>query len=138
MRTATVTINGVEYPAAFTLRVLANLEDRTGLPATAALDKLTSFDRIRDTAWLLAQLMKAGQTATGSDVTPPGEEQLLDGLALDDLQDITTSILASVSQMRPKVELQETKKAPATPRMDRSPRGWLLSRFGRASRTRRQ
>ena len=79
MRTAEIELAGRKYPAAFSLRVLGNLEARTGKPAGDALDALLSADtlNVTDTVWLLSQMLAAGAAATGSMQRTPTEEQMM-------------------------------------------------------------
>ena len=110
MRTASVNIGGGSYPAAFSLRVLAHLEDRTGKPASEALDAILESGRITDTAWLLAELLAAGAKVDGSGITPPTADELLDNLALDDMHTLTASILSSVQTAKPTLEIERKNK----------------------------
>ena len=123
MRTATVNIGEGSYPAAFSLRVLAHLEDKTGKPASEALDAILDGGCITDTAWLLAELLAAGAKVEGSVEPPPTADELLDKLALDDMHALTASILSSVHTAKPALEL-ETKNAKA------KHRGALRTLFG--------
>ena len=110
MRTATVTIGEGSYPAAFSLRVLAHLEDKTGKPASEALDTILDGGRITDTAGLLAEILAAGAKVEGSTEPPPTADELLDKLALDDMHALTASILSSVQTAKPALELERKNK----------------------------
>ena len=109
MRTATVEIGGVKYPAAFSLAVMRDLEDRTGKPASEALDALAESGSVKDTVWLLAQLLKAGAIISGDGQTPPTEDQLFDRLGIDDIHTLTAQVLGATHTIRPVLE-SETKK----------------------------
>ena len=112
MRIARVNIGGTDYPAAFSLRVLADLEDRTGKPASDALDGVLSFARVKDTVWLLSELIAAGVKVTGEALKAPTSDELLDSVALDELHGVTAGILASVHEMEPTLHV-ESKNAAA-------------------------
>ena len=109
MRTASVNIGEGSYPAAFSLRVLAHLDEKTGKPAIEALDALLDGGRVTDTAWLLAELLAAGAQATGSTERTPTADELLDQLALDDLHTLTASVLASTKTVKPLLEVERKK-----------------------------
>ena len=111
MRLAQVEIGGKSYPAAFTLRVLANLEERApGKSAIDALDDMLAAGCVSDTVWLLAQLLAAGAEVTGSGAAAPTERELLDGLGIDDLHAVTAAVLRSVHTVEPEIRLK--KKTP--------------------------
>lgn len=113
MRTATVEICGGKHPAAFSLNVLLNLEKRFNLPASDALDKLLEANRVEDTVWLLSELFKAGAAVTPGAPPPPGEQDILNQVGLDDLHVITGGILASMREMKPRLR-GTSKNAGAT------------------------
>lgn len=108
MRLATVELFGKKHPAAFTLRVLVNLEDRfEGKSAMDALDDMLSAGRATDTVWLLAQLLAAGAEVTHSSEPAPTEDELLDRLSIDDLHSITASVLGSIHTVEPTMRLKK-------------------------------
>ena len=110
MRTATVNIGEGSYPAAFSLRVLAHLEDKTGKPASEALDAILESGHITDTAWLLAELLAAGAKVEGLTEPTPTADELLDKLALDDMHALTAGILFSMHTAKPALELERKNK----------------------------
>lgn len=114
MRTATVKIGEGSFPAAFSLRVLAHMEDRTGKPASEALDAILDSGRVTDSTWLLAELLAAGAKIEGG-VTPPTVDELLDNLTLDDMHAITANILVTVRTAKPSLNL-DSKNGEAKPR----------------------
>lgn len=111
MRIAQIEIGGASYPAAFSLQVLSNLEERVGKPAGEALDQLLSSENlsVRELVWLLAQLLEAGAKASGSKCAYPTETELLNMYALDDLSALAASVLATVHTARPRIELEPEK-----------------------------
>ena len=109
MRTATVEIGGVKYPAAFTLGVARDVARRTGKAASDAFDALSESNCIEDTVWMLSELLCAGKDVTGSNLTPPTEEELYSLLGIDDLHRVTAEILGATRTIRPVLEV-ETKK----------------------------
>ena len=112
MRIAHVDIHGTSYPAAFSLRVLADLEDRTGKPASQALDTVLASSSVKDTVWLLAALLSAGARAEGAELRTPTEAELLDSISLDELHGLTAGVLASVRELEPTLPV-EPKNAEA-------------------------
>lgn len=109
MRTVSVNINGKEYPAAFTVRVLAELEDRSGgMPATEALSGLLTSGHVRDAAWMLAQLLSAGARLADAPAPPPDEDALLDLVDGDDAFRLCADVLAELRGFEPRVRLEET------------------------------
>ena len=118
MRLAHVDIGGKSYPAAFTLRVLANLEERVpGKSAIDALDDMLAAGFVSDTVWLLAQLLAAGAKVADSGTDAPTERELLDGLGIDDLHAVTAAVLRSVHTVEPEIRL---KKKTLLPRIFRA------------------
>lgn len=113
MRVATVNICGGRHPAAFSLRVLQDLEHRFDMPASEALDKLLTENRAEDTVWLLSELFKAGAAVTPDAPPPPSELDILNQVGLDDLRSITGGILASMREAKPRLRV-DSKNAGAT------------------------
>ena len=108
MRTVNVNINGKEYPAAFTVRVLADLEDRAaGKPATEALSQILTSGHVRDAAWMLAQLLKAGARTVDDPETPPDEDALLDLIEGDEAFHLCAVTLAELRGFEPRVQLAD-------------------------------
>lgn len=112
MKIATIEIGGGSYPAAFSLAVLANLEERTGKPAGEALDELLGAENlsVKDLVWLMAQLLEAGAKASGSKCAYPTEQELLDMYALDDLSSLAASVLSTVHTAHPRIQLEDAGK----------------------------
>lgn len=108
MRVVNVKINGKEYPAAFTVRVLADLEDRSdGKTATEALRDISNSGHVRDAAWMLAQLLKAGARLTENAETPPDENELLDLIDGDDAFTLCGKALSDLRQFETRVQLDK-------------------------------
>lgn len=112
MRTAMIELGGKKYPAAFSLAVMRDLEDRTGRPASEALDEMADRGSVTDTVWLLAQLLKAGAVVAGNGQTPPSEGELFDQLGIDDIHSLTAQVLGATRTIKPALE-SETKKPKA-------------------------
>ena len=112
MKIATIEIGGGSYPAAFSLQVLSNLEDRTGKPAGEALDALLGSEQlsVRDLVWLLSQLLEAGAKASGSKLPYPTEEELLNNYALDDFSALAASVLSTVHTAHPSIKTEGVGK----------------------------
>lgn len=110
MRTATVEIGGVKYPAAFSLGVMRDVEDRTGRASWQGLDALSESGKITDTVWLLSELLAAGKEVTGSDLTPPTEEELYNMLGIDDIHLLTASVLEATRTIKPVLEVEAKKR----------------------------
>lgn len=113
MRTVPVEINGKEYPAAYTVRVLANLEDRAGgKPAAEALEELLGSGKVRDAAWLLSQLLVAGEKIAQTGETPPSEAELLDLIPGDAAFALTAAALQATRGIAPRVKLEDQPDPP--------------------------
>ena len=112
MKIATIEIGGGSYPAAFSLQVLSNLEDRTGKPAGEALDEMLNAEKlsVKDLVWLMAQLLEAGAKASGSKLPYPTEDDLMNNFALDDLSALAASVLSTAHTMRPRIQLEEVEE----------------------------
>lgn len=112
MKIATIEIGGGSYPAAFSLNVLANLEERTGKPAGEALDELLGEENlsVKDLVWLMAQILEAGAKASGSKCAYPTEEELLNMYALDDLSALAASVLSTVHTAHPRIQLEDSRE----------------------------
>lgn len=120
VKISTVSLRGVNYPAAFSLRVAMETADRygdvdavlePGLPAAAALERK---------AWCLASMLRAGQKAAkaaGMEAPePPTADDLLDSFGVDDVAQINHAILTVfAADSKTTVELEpDVKNAAAT------------------------
>ena len=120
MRTVNVDLNGKEYPAAYTVRVLADLEDRCGgKPAREALEELLNSGHVRDTVWLLAQLLRAGARIAGSAEPPPDESALLDLIPGDKASALTAAVLSACMEVSPRVRLEDPEDGENPPAVTR-------------------
>ena len=113
MRIATVQIGGSSYPAAFSLRVLKNLEDRSGKPGFDALAEMMETCKVEDVCWLLAEMLKAGAAVAESDEPTPTADEIMDKFAVDDLHGLTAGVLASLQTVKPTLEADTSKKTKA-------------------------
>ena len=100
-------IDGKEYPICLNLRVLKNLQDRTG---NNLMDELKSYDENFDVekfSLLLGDMLIAGHKQAlrlGIEATePPVVEDLLDMIGLDDFGNIFTAV-GDVAKAKPEIE----------------------------------
>lgn len=122
MKTAKITINGVEHLLCFSLRVVKEASERYGGvekigDAITDGDSMKSLDEI---AWLLSAMMRAGvRYAQVNDLETAPALSADEFLDICDIQDIATlrgKIFETiVSGNKPDVEVDSAKNTEATP-----------------------
>ena len=117
----TITINGKEYPARFTLRTAILAAERRGGSLSGMLRNENQAEFIEDMPWLAIEMIKAGaklrETETGivtQDI--PTLDALLDTVDYADLIDLQRQILDVINKDRPAVKAEGGgKNTEATP-----------------------
>lgn len=101
MRLAEVTLHGVTYPAAFTLRVAMRIAEKYGSVDAVLERDLPPAAAIERKAFGLAEMLKAGEklaAAEGRDTpAPPDMDGILDGFDATDAGEINRAILNVIS-----------------------------------------
>lgn len=111
-RTATFTLNGVDYPLCYSTRVICETEDRYE-DKSAFFEALNSKTSVR--VWFLALLMQGGaayakQQGLESPV-PLTEDEIMDMTSYEDQSAIITALTEAISAgSRRKVEAKPTSK----------------------------
>lgn len=113
MNIVDVVIGGNTYPAAMSLRVLDNLETKTGKPATTALRDMLNNIRVSDTVWLLRQMIAAGVTRSHAAIEPPSEDELLDNLDSRELAGLVAEVMKVLKSAQATVEAAPPKNPKA-------------------------
>ena len=120
MRTGKIKIGGEEYLGCFSTRVLANVEDYTGMSFEAGLKDILEKQSIKDIVWIIAPLISAGDKyAKMEGIDNPGtldEEEIYDLVGIDDYKGMFGQINEVVKAgTKPEIELKPGKNAKATP-----------------------
>lgn len=122
MRTARITIDGVEHLLCFSARVVRACTERYG--EMGGMDEaLTSGSPVQamdEAVWMIATMMDAGARyakLNGLDNPPPlTAEELLDVCDLGDFTQLTSKITETITNGKtPTVEADPAKNAKATP-----------------------
>lgn len=119
----TLTINGREYPARFTVRVAIKAAERRHGTLSAMFQNENEAEFFLDMIWLSVELIKAGATIrekeTGRLTEIPTEDEILDTLDQADLLDLQAQMLAVINKDRPTVNTEDpsSKNANATPEL---------------------
>lgn len=117
----TLTINGREYPARFTVRVAIKAAERRHGSMSAMFRNENQAEFFADMIWLSVELIKAGaairEKETGHLTEIPTEDEILDTLDQADLLDLQAQMLAVINKDQPtvKAEAAPSKNANATP-----------------------
>ena len=119
MRTGKIKIGDKEYLGCFSTRVLANVEDYTGMSFETGLKDILDKKSIKDIIWFVSQLINAGDRyAKMEGIDNPGtldEDEIYDIVGVDDYEDVFGSIGEIVkSGTKPEIELKPAKNAKAT------------------------
>lgn len=119
MRTGKIKIGDKEYLGCFSTRVLANVEDYTGMSFETGLKDILEKKSIKDIIWFVSQLINAGDRyAKMEGIDNPGtidEDEIYDLVGVDDYEDVFGSIGEIVKAgTKPEIELKPTKNAKAT------------------------
>ena len=119
MRIGRIKIGDKEYLGCFSTRVLANVEDYTGMSFETGLNDILKKKSIKEIVWLIAQLINAGDRyANMEGIDNPGaitEDDIYDMVGVDDYEDVFSSIGEIVKAgTKPEIELKPTKNAKAT------------------------
>lgn len=120
MRTATITIGKKDYIGCFSTRVLNNLEEYTGMSFENALSDILEKRSITDIAWLVVQVINAGDRyAKMEGIENPGEittEEFYDRVGVDDYPKLFTQLNEIINGgTTPQIETKTPKNAKATP-----------------------
>lgn len=115
MRTSKVTINGKEYLACFSTRVLIDIEERYGNWADG-LKEILKEDNTPGVFWLLARLIDAGNRyAKIEEIENPGtlsEDDLIDSTGVHEYKEIFKSVYGAVSAgSTPTIQTKPTKES---------------------------
>ena len=119
MRTGKIKIGGEEYLGCFSTRVLANVEDYTGMSFETGLNDILKKKSIKDIVWLITQLIDAGDRyANMEGIDNPGaltEDDIYDMVGIDDYEDMFGAVGDIVKAgTKPEIELKPGKNAKAT------------------------
>lgn len=117
----TITINGKQYPARFTLRTAILAAERRGGSLSKMLRNENQAEFLEDVPWLAIEMIKAGaalrEKETGvltQDI--PTLDGLLDSVDYADLLDLQKQILDVINKDQPTVTAEGTgKNTEATP-----------------------
>lgn len=102
MKTTIIKVNGVEYPAVFSTRVLTNMEEKTGKPFEQAMTEIMQENSISTMFWLVDQLLQAGYKYTKAQgdagvKIPPSYDDLLDIVGVDDYSELFSQATGSMT-----------------------------------------
>ena len=117
----TITINGREYPARFTLRVAMDAADRRGGSLGKLLGNDNQAEFLEDVCWLAVEMIKAGsairEKKTGRQTADiPTVDDLLDSVDFADVKDLQLQLLAVINKDKPTVNAEGSRKnTEATP-----------------------
>lgn len=119
MRTGKIKIGDKEYLGCFSTRVLANVEDYTGMSFETGLKDILEKKSIKDIIWFVSQLINAGDRyAKMEGIDNPGtldEDEIYDIVGVDDYEDVFGSIGEIVKAgTKPEIELKPAKNAKTT------------------------
>ena len=119
MRTGKIKIGDKEYLGCFSTRVLANVEDYTGMSFETGLKDILEKKSIKDIIWFVSQLINAGDRyAKMEGIDNPGtldEDEIYDIVGVDGYEDVFGSIGEIVKAgTKPEIGLKPTKNAKAT------------------------
>ena len=119
MRTGKIKIGDKEYLGCFSTRVLANVEDYTGMSFETGLKDILEKKSIKDIIWFVSQLINAGDRyAKMEGIDNPGtldEDEIYDLVGVDDYEDVFSEIGDIVkSGTKPEIELKPAKNAKTT------------------------
>lgn len=119
MRTGKIKIGDKEYLGCFSTRVLASVEDYTGMSFETGLKDILEKKSIKDIMWFVVQLVNAGDRyAKMEGIDNPGtidEDEIYDLVGVDDYEDVFGSIgEIAKAGTKPEIELKPTKNAKAT------------------------
>ena len=117
----TITINGREYPARFTLRVAMDAADRRGGSLGKLLRNDNQAEFLGDVCWLAVEMIKAGaairEKKTGRQTAEiPTVDELLDSVDFADVMELQSQLLTVINKDEPTVKAEGPgKNTDATP-----------------------
>ena len=112
-----ITINGVEYPATFSLRAAIHAAEKYG-SVQAIFDGGDEASNITKRIWLLHELLVSGKTYAEKEYgeqTPevPTFDDLLDTIGFTEITELTALILSVVTEdQRAKIGVEAKKNGP--------------------------
>lgn len=121
MRTAGIRIDGKEYTLAFSARTMRSCTDRYGSMAGLgeALDQEDEARVLDECIWLLSVMMDAGaryQRLNGQDAQALDYDSLYDLCGMDDIVDMRTRIMETISRgTATEIKAEPGKNAETTP-----------------------
>ena len=120
MRTAKLTLNGVEYTLCFSARVMRSCAERYGDMNAIydALNKDKPVEALDEAVWLLAQLIDGGarySRLNGGDAPSISPDDLYDIAGIDDLTNLPRKIAETISAGQATTVEAHSKNAEATP-----------------------
>ena len=100
-------IDGIEYPICLNLRVLKNLQDRTGNSITNELKSYETDFNVDKFSLLLSDMLAAGHKQAvrlGMEaIEPPAVDELIDLIGVDDFGNIFSAV-GEVAKAKPEIE----------------------------------
>lgn len=119
MRIGKIKIGDKEYLGCFSTRVLANVEDYTGMSFETGLKDILEKKSIKDIIWFVSQLINAGDRyAKMEGIDNPGtldEDEIYDIVGVDDYEDVFGAVGDIVKAgIKPEIELKPGKNVKAT------------------------